>query len=116
MYHTGSYDLILFFGGGEDALSSVISKPTFGGLRNWDWSGHCLFPLREMTGSRQMGVGIIGGGGERFWDRFYGMFPPVGPRVFHPLLPLSELHLAAGSADPGYREIRTRHPAWSDMI
>ena len=40
-------------GGGENVLQSVLSKTTFGGLRNWGWSGRCLFLLREMTQSRQ---------------------------------------------------------------
>ena len=40
------------FGGGENVLQSVLSKTTFGGLRNWGWSGRCLFLLREMTESR----------------------------------------------------------------
>ena len=31
------------FGGGGDALQSVLSKTTFGCLRNWGWSGWCLF-------------------------------------------------------------------------
>ena len=39
--------------GGENVLQSVLSKSTFGGLRNWGWSGRCLFLLREMTESRQ---------------------------------------------------------------
>ena len=79
--------------GGENVLQSVLSKTTFRGLRNWGWSGRCLFLLREMTESRQKR-----GGGEtyrrwgvqkRFWGgvfrRIYGMFstplsfpPPLG--------------------------------------
>ena len=47
------------FWGGESVLQSVLSKTTFGGLRNWGWSGQRLFLLREMTESRQQG----GGGG-----------------------------------------------------
>ena len=42
-------------GGGGNVLQSVLSKTTFGRLRNWVWSGRCLFLLREMTESRQKG-------------------------------------------------------------
>ena len=35
------------FGGGGNVLQSVLSKTTFGGLRNWGWSGRCLFLLSE---------------------------------------------------------------------
>ena len=69
-------------GGGGNVLQSVLSKTTFGGLRNWGWSVRCLFLLREVTESRQKG-----GGGEtyrrwgvqkRFWGgvfrRIYGVF------------------------------------------
>ena len=67
--------------GGGNVLQSVLSKTTFGGLRNWGWSGRCLFLLREMTESRQKrgGKRIVGGGVQkRFWGgvlrRIYGMF------------------------------------------
>ena len=70
-------------GGGEIVLQSVLSKTTFGGLRNWGWSGRCLFLLREMTGSRQKrgGKRIVGGGsenvfGEGFFAEFTVCFPP----------------------------------------
>ena len=33
-------------GGGGNVLQSVLSKTTFGGLRNWGWSGQCLFPFK----------------------------------------------------------------------
>ena len=49
-------------GGGGNALQNVLSKTTFGGLRNWGWSGQCLFRLRELTESRQK----RGGGGETY--------------------------------------------------
>ena len=68
-------------GGGENVLQSVLSKTTFGGLRNWAWSGRCLFLLREMTESRQKGGGKTyrrWGVQKRFWGgvfrRIYGMF------------------------------------------
>ena len=68
-------------GGGGNVLQSVLSKTTFGGLRNWGWSGRCLFLLREMTESRQKrgGKRIVDGGsknvfGEGFFAEFYGMF------------------------------------------
>ena len=73
-------------GGGGNVLRSVLSKTTFGGLRNWGWSGRCLFPLREMRESCQKGggdVSQVGGSKDVFGEGFYGMFPP--PRVFHPL-------------------------------
>ena len=56
--------------GGENVLQSVLSKTTFGGLRNWGWSVRCLFPLREMTESRPKRGGGNGGGGggpKTFW-------------------------------------------------
>ena len=78
----------------------MLSKTTFGGLRNWGWSGRRLFLLREMTESRQKRRG-----GEtyrrwevqkRFWGgvfrRIYGMFstplsfpPPLwgSPKASH---------------------------------
>ena len=40
-------------------LKSVPSETGFGGLRNWDWSGLCLFPSRKMTGREQRGGGIL---------------------------------------------------------
>ena len=43
--------------GGETYCRVCSPKTTFGGLRNWGWSGRCLFPLREMTESRQKGGG-----------------------------------------------------------
>ena len=59
------------FGGGGNVLQSVLSKTTFGGLRNWGWCSRCLFLLREMTESRQNrggGKPIVGGGVQkRFW-------------------------------------------------
>ena len=71
-----------FGGGGGNVLQSVLSKTTFGGLRNWGWSGRCLFLLREMTESRQKRGGgkriAAGGVQKRFWGgvfrRIYGMF------------------------------------------
>ena len=78
----GGAKRIAWIWGGENVLQSVLSKTTFGGLRNWGWSGRCLFLLREMTESRQKK-----GGGKtyrrwgvqkRFWGgvfrRIYGMF------------------------------------------
>ena len=49
-------------GGGGNVLQSGLSKTTFGGLRNWGWSGRCLFLLREMTESRQKIGGSQKGG------------------------------------------------------
>ena len=70
-------------GGGGNVLQSVLSKTTFGGLRNWGWSGRGLFLLREMTESRQKrGVKrIVGGGseivfGEGIFAEFTVCFPP----------------------------------------
>ena len=85
--------------GGENVLQGVLSKTTFGGLKNRGWSGRCLVLLREMTESRQKG-----GGGEtyrrwgvqkRFWGgvfrRIYGMFST--PLSFLPPRPLSDTSL-----------------------
>ena len=72
-------------GGGENVLQGVLSKTTFGGLKNRGWSGRCLVLLREMTESRQKGGGKTYrrcGVQKRFWGgvfrRIYGMFstPP----------------------------------------
>ena len=46
-------------GGGGNVLQSVLSETTFGGLRNWAWSGRCLFLLREMTESPKRGGGNV---------------------------------------------------------
>ena len=71
------------FGGGENVVQSVLSKTTFGGLRNWGWSGRCLFLLREMTESRKKrgGKRIVGGGPKTFLGRG---FSPNLRYVFHP--------------------------------
>ena len=78
-------------GRGENVLQSVLSKTTFGGLRNWGWSGRCLFLLREMTESRQKRGGETyrkWGVQKRFWGgvfrRIYGMFST--PLCFPPRL------------------------------
>ena len=62
-------------GGGGNVLQSVLSKTTFGGLRNWGWSGRCLFLLREMTESRQKRGGKTyrrWGVQKRFWGGVFG--------------------------------------------
>ena len=46
-------------GGGGNVLQSVLSKTTFGGLRNWGWSGRCPFLPREMAESRQKRGGNV---------------------------------------------------------
>ena len=78
--------------GGGNVLESVLSKTTFGGLRNWGWSGRRLFLLREMTESRQKKGGKTyrrWGVQKRFWGgvfrRIYGMFPPPPPEFSTPL-------------------------------
>ena len=71
-------------GGGGNVLQSVLSKTAFGGLKNWGWSGRCLFLLREITESRQTrggGKRIVGGVsknvfGEGFFAEFTVCFPP----------------------------------------
>ena len=98
----GAKRIAWIWGGGENVLQSVLSKTTFGGHRNWGWSGRCLFLLREMTESHQKGGGakrIVGGGsknvfGEGFFAEFKVCFPP--PWVFHPPRPLSDC--AAGKS------------------
>ena len=70
-----------FAGGGGNVPQSGLSETTFGGLRNWGWSGRCLFILREMTESRQKGGGETyrrWGVQKCYWGgalrRIYGMF------------------------------------------
>ena len=75
--------------GGENVLYSAPSKPSFGGLRKWDLSGLCPFPLRKMTLREQRGGGSYHkwGGPKPFLGRglgFYGMFSP--PLSFPPPL------------------------------
>ena len=53
-----------FWAGGGNILQSAPSKTNFGGLRKWDSSGLCPFPLRTMTGREQ-----TGGGGEHVQKR-----------------------------------------------
>ena len=45
--------------GGENVPQSNPSKTSFGGLRKWDLSGLCPFPLRRMTLRKQRGGGIV---------------------------------------------------------
>ena len=66
-------------GGGGTYYRVRPSKTNFGGLRTWDWSGLCPFPLKKMTGREQTegGKRIVGGGGGPqtiFGEGFYGMF------------------------------------------
>ena len=51
------------WGGGGNVLWSAPSKTNFGGLRRWDWSGLCPFPLKKITGCEQRG-----GGGKRIQE------------------------------------------------
>ena len=91
------------FWGGENVLQSVLSKTTFGGLRNWGWSGRRLFLSREMTESRQkMGGGKTyrrRGVQKRLWGgvfrRIYGMFstPLSFPPPLAALWPFRESHI-----------------------
>ena len=46
-------------GGGEHTIERGLQNHSFGGVRKWDWSGLCPFPLRKMTGREQ-------GGGESY--------------------------------------------------
>ena len=93
----GGAKRIAWIWGGGNVLQSVLSKTTFRGLRNWGWSGRCLFLLREMTESRQK----KGGKTYRRWGvqkRFWGGFSPNLRYVFHPLSfppPLAALWLRA---------------------
>ena len=45
--------------GGKRTIECALPKPTFGGLRKWDWSGRCPFPLRDMAARGQKGGGNI---------------------------------------------------------
>ena len=45
--------------GGESVPQSTPSKTSFGGLRKWDLSGLCPFPLRRMTLRKQRGGEIV---------------------------------------------------------
>ena len=56
-----------FGGGGGNVLQSVLSKTTFGGLRNWGWSGRCLFPFKgdDRESPKRGGKRIVGGGGSK---------------------------------------------------
>ena len=49
-------------GGGETYCRVAPSKTSFGGLRKWDSSGLCPFPLGKMTWHDQEGERIISGG------------------------------------------------------
>ena len=61
-------------GGGRNVPQSAPSTSSFGGLRKWDSSGLCPFPLRRMTGREQ-----TWGGGERYHrgggPNFFGPLP-----------------------------------------
>ena len=78
----GGQNVTRDFGWGGKRTAERALQTTFGGLRNWAWSGRCLFPLREMTESRQKGGGgerSVGGGGgpKTFLGRgFTVCFPP----------------------------------------
>ena len=79
----GGQNVLREFGGGGNVLQSVLSKTTFGGVRNWGWSGRCLFLLREMTESRQKRRGETyrrwgskNVFGEGFFAEFTVCFPP----------------------------------------
>ena len=88
----------VFWGG--NVLESAHSKPIFGGLRKWDLSGLCPFPLTRMTLREQ-----TQGGGKSYhkWgvqNRFWGgiswyVFPspefPPPPFVSSLNEPLSDL-------------------------
>ena len=113
--------------GGEKVLQSVLSETTFGGLRNWGWSGRCLSLLREMTESRQK----RGGETYRRWGvqkRFLGRgFSPSLRYVFHPpefSTPLGRslnVHARFGScvrsqtAAAGQSHVRLRYVRGSDI-
>ena len=68
------------------------SKTSFGGLRKWDRSGLCPFPLSKMTGREQTGGGETyhrwGGSKTVFGDGFCPMLSP--PLISHPPLFFSE--------------------------
>ena len=70
----------IFGGGGKSYHKAPPPKPVFGGLRKWDLSGLCPFPLRRMTLREQRGGGKSyhkwGGPKPFFWggDLWY-VFP-----------------------------------------
>ena len=66
-----SCDFFCDFGDGKTYHKAPPPKPSFGGLRKWDLSGLCPFPLRRMTLREQRGGGnriISGGVQNRFWE------------------------------------------------
>ena len=61
--------IVRLLGGGKCTTERAL-QTWFGGLRKWDWSGLCPFPLRRTMTGREKGRGnrIIGGGVQnRFW-------------------------------------------------
>ena len=74
------------FGGGGKRTIKPPSKTSFGGLRKWDLSGLCPFPLRRMTLRKQRGGGnriISAGGPKPFLGRGFMVCFPL-PWVFPP--------------------------------
>ena len=84
---------MIFFGGVERTVECPV-QTTFGGPRNWDWSGRCLFRLRDMTESHQKKGGWGNGVPKTFWGRGFTVCSP--PRSYSPPLLLSELGVAKG--------------------
>ena len=73
----GGQNVLCDFGGGGGRTIECALQNQFGGLRKWDWSGLCPFPLRKMTGREQMGGNrIIGEGPNRFWGRGFMVCSP----------------------------------------
>ena len=92
----GAKRITSIWGGGKTYCRVCSPKPLFGGLRNWGWSGRCLFLFfllgrvaKRKGGSKR----IVGGGPKTFLGRGFTpnlryVFHP--PWVFHPPLPLSD--------------------------
>ena len=98
--------------GGKRTMECT-SKTSFGGLREWDWSGLCSFPLRKMTGRGQTGrkriIGGRGGGSKTVFGEGFVVCSPL-LRVFHPPLPLPDVqHVGHIRAKPECTKIARRH-------
>ena len=65
------------------------SRASFGGLRKWDLSGLCPFPLRNMRGRKQTGGGqnvpLVGGSKTVFWGGVLDFFFLPSPEFSTPL-------------------------------
>ena len=73
------------------AIERVLSKTSFGGLRNRDGSGLRPFPLRRMTGRGQTYHRLGGGKSKTVFGEGFILCAFPSPRVSQVPLPLSEI-------------------------